>query len=288
MLVHALVIVVIVVVSAASAAGQCFVDPSTGIRACCMDCGDTRPPTRDGGSREPRPVVVPMETPFPAALKQIQHDKEDERALLRRLVVRAESLPVGPAAMPTRTFVVPAGEVIFGNTRVLPAVELRVPMGYTPPSSIPLENLRRAATIIRAIPAQPCENPYDPCNEDTRFLGEQAGKALAGKPGEPLQVVVPELRVADVAARRKEAAALIVQAVAAGEKLDELRRLLDPIERRLAPLTREYDAGSAARGAEQETLEKQYRSLVEQERKTQEELGQLQKRVATIIVEVVP
>lgn len=285
---HAFAMIVVVAATAATAAGQCFVDPSTGIRACCMDCGETRSP-RDSGSREERSVKPPGETPPPAVLKKIQHDKEDERALIRKLAVRAESLPVGPAAMPTRTLVIPAGEMIFGNTSVSPAVELRVPSGYTPPSSIPLENLRRAAAVIRAIPAQPpssCRNPYDPCNEDTRFLGEQAGKALAG--GEPLQVVVPELRVGDVADKRAEAVALIAQAVAAGERLDKLRKLRDPIERQLAPLKREYDAGRASRGAEQEKLEEQYRSLVEQERKTQNELSQVQKRVAKIIVEVVP
>jgi hypothetical protein len=285
---NALAIIFVIAATAATAAGQCFVDPSTGIRACCMDCDDTRP-TRDSGSREDRQVKPPGETPLPAVLKKIQHDKEDERALIRRLAVRAESLPAGPAAMPTRTLVVPAGETIFGNTSVSPAVELRVPRGYTPPSSIPLENLRHAAAIIRAIPAQPptsCKNPYDPCNEEMRFLGAQAGKAVAG--GEPLQVVVPEWRVADVADMSKEVVALIAQAVVAGERLDKLRKLRDPIERQLAPLKREYDAGRAPRGAEQEKLEEQYRSLVEQERNTQDELSQVQKRVAKIIVEVVP
>lgn len=287
----ALVIVMAVAVSGASEARECFIDPSTGIRACCMTCGDTPPPRGDRierGSPDPRRPDPQQEAPLPAALKEIQREKESERALLRRLAVRAESLPVGPAAMPTRILAVPAGDTLLGAAGASPAVELRVPTGYTPPSSIPLENLRRAAAIVRAIPAQPpasCRDPYDPCNEDTRFLGQQAGKALEGRPDEPLQVVVPDVRVADLAARRKGADAWVARAVAAGRRLEALQTRRDALERRLVPLKREYDAGHAPRSPELETLEKEHRGLVEQERNTQGELGQAQKRVVHILVE---
>ena len=278
--------------SATLVARECFVDPGTGIRACCMDCGDAAPARGERSERSserPQPQAEPQEAAAPPALVEISRDRVSESALLRRLVVRAESLPVGPAAMPTRILAVPAGERYVG-ANATPAVELRMPTGYTPPSSIPLENLRRAAAILRAMPAQPpaaCKNPYDPCNEDTRFLGRQAGKALEGRPDEPLQVVVPNGSAANVAARRKEADEWVAKAASAGERLNELQTRRDAIERRLAPLKREYDAGRAGRGAEQEKLENEYRGVVEQEKKTQVELGQAQKRVATILVEVV-
>lgn len=288
MKIHALVIFIIAVAaSGASAARDCFID-SNGTRACCIDCEDTprsRSDRIERGSSESRRPDAPQEAPPPAALEQIQRDKESEHALLRRLVIRAESLPTGPAAMPSRILAVPAGEALLGAASVTPAVQLRMPAGYTPPSSIPIENLRRAAAIVRAIPAQPpasCKDPYDPCNEDTRFLGQQAGAALEG--GQPLQVVVPDVRGADVRARRKEADAWVGQAVAAGKRLDALQTRRDAIERRLAPLKREYDAGRAPRGPEQEALEKEYVSLVEQEQKTQGELGEAQKRVIEILV----
>lgn len=283
---HTLVIIIALAVSGASAAGPCFIDPDIGARVCCMNCDDTPPPRNERTENGP-PESRRMDAPPSAALSEISHDKKSEAALLRRLVVRAESLPVGPAAMPTRILAVPAGEAYLGAASVPPAVELRVPTGYTPPSSIPLENLRRAAAIVRAIPAQSmasCKNPYDPCNEDTRFLGQQAGKALEGRPDEPLQVVVPDLRAADVAARRKEANAWIAQAVGAGKRLDELQTRRVAIELRLGPLKGEYAAAGRAPGAGQETLEKEYLDLVEQERKTQGELAQAQKRVVEILV----
>jgi len=289
---YPLVIAITLAVSGSSVARECFIDSSTGIRACTVD-PDPAPSRNDRierGPREPSRQDSPQEAPPPPALVEIGRDRVTETALLRRLAVRAESLPVGPAAMPTRILAVPAGEAYLGAASVPPAVKLRVPTGYTPPSSIPLENLRRAAAIVRAIPAQPsasCKNPYDPCNEDTRFLGQQAGKALEGRPDEPLQVVVPDARVSDVAARRRETDSWVAQAVAAGKRLDEMQTRRAAIERRLAPLKREYDAGNAPRGAEQGVLENEYRGLVEQERQTQGELGQAQKRVAEILVEVV-
>lgn len=276
--------------SATLVARECFVDPGTGIRACCVDCGDAAPARVERGDDHKENTGRPQPQAEPPALVEIGRDMVSERALLRRLVVRAESLPVGPVAVPTRILAVTAGERYFPGTNATPAVELRIPTGYTPPSSIPLENLRRAAAILRAMPAQPpaaCKNPYDPCNEDARFLGEQAGKALEGRPDEPLQVVVPKGSAANVAARRKEADEWVAKAASAGERLNELQTRRDAIERRLAPLKREYDAGRAGRGAEQEKLENEYRGVVEQEKKTQVELGQAQKRVATILVEVV-
>jgi len=62
----------------------------------------------------------------------------------------------------------------------------------------------------------------------------------------------------------------------------ETRR--DAIERRLAPLKRDYDAGRAPRGAEQATLEKDYRDLIEQERNTRGQLAHAEAQVTEILV----
>ena len=115
-------------------------------------------------------------------------NKKSEKAKLKltKEIIRIsfEQSPVKPQYIKR---VRKRGRVFFGFKAKERKLEAKIPVGETPPTRFAPENLRRAISILGAIPADPKKLQYMNI-EDAKFIADQAGLAMFGA---PLQVAVP-------------------------------------------------------------------------------------------------
>lgn len=148
--------------------------PSIGRAECVMYCGgggrgDVLPPDR------PRPSTPPP-PPSGKRMERIQHlDALRRRALgaLAGEIVRVQAMGASAGYTEVR---LPAGTRFFSFDRAENFGKAKVPTGWTPGSSVALEQLGRAIAILRC---DRCAG-MPPSDENARFLADQAGLAIQG------------------------------------------------------------------------------------------------------------
>lgn len=165
-------------------------------------------PVRPTLPRVPAPIVSPTHQDW---------DKKSEKAKLKltKEIIRIsfEQSPVKPQYIKR---VRKRGRVFFGFTAKERKFEAKIPIGETPPTRFAPENLRRAISILGALPVDP-QKLQDMDIEDVKFIADQAGLAMYGA---PLQVVIPP------------ASGSFVQK----SELDELVEIANEIERDIVDL----------------------------------------------------
>ena len=171
--------------------------PGFGTKEGVLGSGYKPPPTQQDyrpQQASPPPVPQPKIDHEKRRAKEKQARRLEQRRKKALRSVHRELAEIEPVRVEAGFTAEPvsAGNAFFGLGGT-PGFQAKRPTGYTAPSEVSTENLRRAVSILKPVAAARTSS-HDLSDEDMRFLADQAGLALVGA---PLQVKVPLAPQAD-------------------------------------------------------------------------------------------